>query len=196
MSTEVAVTGSVTLHIAGLKFGEADAQRWLAERLLPQLKSLARQYLEGGNARAFDEEDVALEVLHALFAGSNRFRQFENRSDLEQLMVVLVRRKAIDAYRRTQRRRRHEVGESWLPFQGNSSANHQSETPSNEVVCEVMDAIRAAVSSIDCDEIQTGEILRLKLHGHSVAEIAKIIGRGERAIYRILDRVGRRLREM
>ena len=140
-----------------------------------------------------------MEVLHALFVGSNRFRQLENRSDLEQLMMVLVRRKAIDAYRRAQRRLRHEVGESWLtlrPSKGNSPSTLQSKTPSDEVVFEVMDALKAAVMSIRCDELQTGEILRLKFQEHSVAEIAIIVGRGERAIYRILDRVKRRLSEI
>lgn len=195
----IAEEGSVTRQLAELRRGNPDAPNWLARRLLPELRRLAQRSLRGGDARAFDHEDVAVEVLQTLLSGVHRFRRLENRQDLEQLMIVLVRRRAIDAYRKARRRRRHEVGESWLPGpidKGNLGLTRRTEVPPDEVISEVLDSIRAAIRGLEDDELQTTEILRLKLAGYSVPEIASLVGRGERAIYRLLERLKARFQEL
>ncbi len=89
----------MTRQLPALKLGDADIQEWFVTRLLPQVLETARRRLSK-NQSVIDEEDIAIEVLRSFLGQAHRFRQLENRADLNQVISMLVRRKAIDAYRR------------------------------------------------------------------------------------------------
>ena len=57
---------SVSLWLAGLKAGDADDIQRLWDRYFQRLVRLAGTRLPGHARRAFDEEDVALRMVHLM----------------------------------------------------------------------------------------------------------------------------------
>ena len=190
--------GSVTQHIPALKHGDANAQEWFVARLLPQVLETARLRL-GKHQRVVDEEDVALEVLRILLCQASQFRQLENREDLNQVIAMLVRRRAIDAYRRFQVRHKSNPSPnsasapSWLIEERGGWCLSQSAT--HEMAVDLLEDLQSLLKRVPGDEVQVRQILQLRLEGYSPREISEKVQRGERAIYRILHRIEAVLRE-
>jgi hypothetical protein len=120
--------GTVTIRIAQLKAGDADAAQHLWNRYFRPLVGLARQRLHGQPRAIADEEDIALSAFDSFCRGVNqeRFRQLADHDDLWQLLVMLTARKAC-------RLLRHE---RWLK-RGGGAVRHVS-APDEEEVVEVI----------------------------------------------------------
>ncbi len=101
---------SVTSWITLLKSGDHDAAKLIWDRFFQRLSDFARAKLGVVSRRAQDEEDLAVSAIHTLCLGAReqRFRQFENRDDLCQLLTMIVARKASNVRRRLEGRR--EIG--------------------------------------------------------------------------------------
>lgn len=190
--------GSITVQLAALKRGDSVAQEWLFERLLPQVLELARRRIGRCPSRYHDEFDLAIEVLGVLLMRASSFDQLRNRSDLERLLSRLVKYKSIDAYRRMRRRQKIEVGESWIVGFSNharSRVRFQAERLSDDamqiIATELFDSLMHTINKFKENELQCGQILKLIVDGYTVAEVAQIVGRGERSIYRLLERIER-----
>src|SRR5690349_10483025 len=93
---------SVTQWIAGLKAGNSDAARCLAERYWSRLEVLARAKLGTSPRRVTDEEDVVVSVFASLCRGAaaGRFAAMSTRDDLWWLLFAITKRKTIDQVRR------------------------------------------------------------------------------------------------
>ena len=106
--------GTVTRWIPGLKRGDAEAQAWLLARYYQRVVGLAGERLRSGLRRAADEEDVASEVFHQFLerAQINGFRKLDDRTDLEEILLMLTRRRATESFRSAAARRKWELGES------------------------------------------------------------------------------------
>ena len=190
--------GSITVHLPALKSGDSSAQELLFGRLLPEVVLLARKRIRGCASSDHDEYDLALEVLGVLLMRASSFDRLHNRSDLTRLLTKLVEYKAVDAYRKMRRRQRIEVGEAGnasRPSGGQSRRRFRTlELSSSElelIAAELFDALLHVISKLGDDALQCRQILRLLVEGYSVAEISQIVGRGERSIYRLLERIER-----
>jgi RNA polymerase sigma factor (sigma-70 family) len=188
--------GSVTIQLEALKRGDSNAQEWIFARLLPEVLQLARTRVGSCQSRYHDEFEIAVEVLGVLMMRASTFGQLKNRSDLSRLLHKLVKHKSIDAYRKMRRRQKLEVGESWLGRnlptadggQGSRSFGFSSEA-TQSIAIDLFDSLCQTIRSLNDDELQCRQILRLLLEGYSVAEISQMVGRGERSVYRLLLRI-------
>ena len=94
--------------------GEAEtAWRRLWDRYAPGMTALARERLAHRRKPLADEEDVVIEAFKDLFRGvqGGCFGQLTNRDDLQQILITITHRRAIDAARRNEFRAAHEAGE-------------------------------------------------------------------------------------
>ncbi len=100
--------GSVTQWLEAVELGDERAAQHLWERYYSSLLRLARSKLTGMAGRAFDEQDVVLNVFEACYRGlqSGRFPNINDRHELWRLLITLTARKAIDGIRREQREKR------------------------------------------------------------------------------------------
>ena len=179
---------SVTSWIALLKGGDQVAAKLIWDRFFQRLSNFARAKLGPDSRRAQDEEDLAVSAIHALYLGAReqRFRQFENRDDLWQLLTLIVARKASNVRRRLNVR--PEIGECDLgrPDELLNLDQLFAGVPSPEL----LDSL-----DLQCDELlsQLSEKLKqvalLKLRGHTNEEIAQLRGRSVSTIERYLQMI-------
>ncbi len=190
-------SGSVTRWIPGLKRGDQEAQTWLLARYYQRVLSLAEVRLGNAPRRAADEEDVASEVFHQFLnrAQTDGFRQLEDRIDLEDILLMLTRRRATDSFRTAMTRRKFELGESAFGRAANGHANRSidnqpsanSTDSADTLTREIAEIIRGLFHSIECEELKLVQIAMLRLQGFSADEIADQIGELRRTVYRRLE---------
>ena len=102
------IEDSVTVWIASLKAGDADAAQKLWQRYFETLVRLARDRLRGAPRTVADEEDAALSAFDSFVRGAarGRYPRLDDRDDLWRLLVVITERKAIDQAHRERRQKR------------------------------------------------------------------------------------------
>ncbi len=205
VASEESLTGSVTRWIPGLKHGNQEAQAWVLARYYQRVLRQADERLGRTPRRAHDEEDVASEVFQQFLqqAQSNGFRQLEDRTDLEGILLLLTQRRATDLFRKTVARRKFEVGESALGNAINGPANGPLDAQSCErsidaegtLTRELAETIRGLFHSIECQELKLEQIAILRLQGYSADEIADQVGELRRTVYRRLELIRDRWQE-
>jgi DNA-directed RNA polymerase specialized sigma24 family protein len=190
----MSIPGSVTLWLAQLKAGAADAAHPLWQHYFHRLVCRARDRLAGVPRRAADEEDVALSAFDSFCRAveRGRFPNLHDRDDLWQLLVVITDRKACDLanYERRQRRGAGKVlDESAL--QGERAAGAESplgllasEEPSPEFALQAAEECRRLLDALQDDHLR--QVAVRKLEGYSVEEIALQLGRVPRTVKRWL----------
>ena len=160
---------------------------------MPSIVHRARLLIEDTRSRGEDADDVAQDVLVQFLSQIDRYEKLENRGHLFQILAMLTKRRAIDAYRRACNRDSREqlnpLGRHW------ERSDSISRLEPSQVSIEILDALREVIKAIHSPGLDTEKILEMRLNGHSVREIANRIGRGERAVYRLLERVRNRLEE-
>ncbi len=186
-------TGTVTLWIAQLKAGEADAAQHLWNSYFRRLVGLARKRLRGQPPAIADEEDVALSAFDSFCRGvdQERFPKLADRDDLWQLLVMLTARKACRLLRDERRLKR-----------GGGAVRHTSALDDEELSAvigrEPTPAFAAQVAE-ECSRLldQLGDeelraVALAKMEGYTNAEIAARLGVAECTVERRL-RVIRKL---
>lgn len=197
--------GSVTAWLKTITVspGEADtAWRNLWERYAPAMRALARRHLAGGRKPLADEEDIVVEAFRDLFQGiqAGRFTQLTNRDDLQQILITITQRRAIDAVRKNAFRTAHEAGESALSYlnRGASSLRPLDCLPGPEnppelplLACEeltrLLDALR--------DE-QLRQVAVMRVLSATDQEIARELNVSVRTVGRKLELIARRWRQI
>ena len=91
------IEDSVTVWIASLKAGDADAAQKLWQRYFETLVRLARDRLRGAPRTVADEEDAALSAFDSFVRGAarGRYPRLDDRDDLWRLLVTITARKAL-----------------------------------------------------------------------------------------------------
>jgi len=161
--------GSVTCWIPGLRRGDQQAIEAVWRRYFEPLARLAEGRLPGGHRRAGDGEDVAVEAFlrfwEAVQAG--RFPDLASREDVVRVLVLVAVGKATDFVRHEGH---HAVqGESALGEAG--CAGQAGAAIPAEFQAQVADLL----TRLPDEELR--EIARLRLAGHTNAEIATALGR-------------------
>lgn len=184
--------GSVTAWLPLLERGDAVADEWLVSTYFEHVARIARRQLGLAPRRAADEEDVANSVFRLFLARAKDggFKQLADRNDLHRILLLLTKRRAIDYYRRSTRRRQLEVGESAIAEAAESQVRFKeiaaTQAPS-DLVMEIAEEIRELFSDIECQDLQLDQIAMFRLQGYSAAEIAARIGCLPRTVYRRLN---------
>ncbi len=181
----------LTVWLAPLKGGDPEAVRRVWEAAFPKLVSLARKRLLTISRAAADEEDLALSAFASFCRGAEqgRFPRLDDRTDLWQVLLMLVHRKAVTAARRETREKRG----GGRTVQASAVAHDEAADPLASIRTGEPPPDTAALVAEECDRLLkmlTDPTLRdvalWKMEGYTNAEIAKKIGRVEGTVERKL----------
>ena len=186
------IEDSVTVWIASLKAGDADAAQKLWQRYFETLVRLARDRLRGAPRTVADEEDAALSAFDSFVrgAGHGRYPRLDDRDDLWRLLVVITKRKAIDQVHREGRQKRGggkvigmSVSDAAGP--GGDLAGFAGAMPTPEFAALVVDECRSLLGRLRDDSLRT--VARLRMEGYTHEEVADQLGCSVRTIARKIE---------
>jgi DNA-directed RNA polymerase specialized sigma24 family protein len=161
----------VTRWLPGLQRGNQHAIAALWQRCFAPLARVAQARLRGA-CRAGDGEDIAVEAFLSFCAAAReqgRFPQLSSRDNLMRLLVRFTVYKAFDFRAREVRRHQAVRGESALGEAGFDC--HPGDAPPPEFQAQVADLL----ARLPDDELR--QIARLRMEGHTNAEIASVLNR-------------------
>lgn len=187
-------TSSVTVWIANLKAGEANAAYLLWHRYADRLVDLARRKLGAAPKAAADEEDIAQSVFDSICRGAaaGRFDRLNNRDDLWWILLAVTRQKAVDHIRREAALKRgggrvrsesglHRAATDAGPFTLDQLIGCE---PTAELLAMLEEQHRRLLGLLRDDDLR--KIAMLRIEGYTVAEIAAAHGISVRSIERKL----------
>ena len=181
----------LSVWLGPLKDGDPEAARRVWEAAFPKLVALARNRLRTISRAAADEEDLALSAFASFCRGAEqgRFPRLDDRTDLWQILLMLVHRKAVNAARLETRAKRgggRVVQASVVA--GNEAADPLASIRTGEPTPEA-----AACVAEECERLlkmlsdpTLRDVALWKMEGYTNAEIAKKIGRVEGTVERKL----------
>jgi RNA polymerase sigma-70 factor (ECF subfamily) len=184
--------------MARLRDGDESAAGEIFQRFADRLIGLARQKLDVRLRAKVDAEDVLQSVYRTFFRrhAEGEFT-FDGWNGLWSLLTVITVRKCgrwREYFDAAPRDVALEVPlgerEDAPPAGAVASLARQPSPVEAVVLAELVEALLRGLPQRD----QT--IVSLRLQGHSPGEIATLLGRPERTIFRVLDRVKRRLRRL
>ncbi len=178
--------GSVTRNVQLLKAGRDSAAARLWPVFFPRMVGLARGLLGQGPKHVADEEDVALDAFHSFCVAikEGRLHQTDGRHSLWVLLATFVARKTADVKRRAYRQKRG----GHLERQDETCAVTQPDPgPPPDVLAMLNDAMVKLITALERsgdDDLKRIAIKRLE--GHSIKEVAELIGVCRKSIERKL----------
>jgi RNA polymerase sigma-70 factor, ECF subfamily len=188
---------SVAALMDRLRTGEDAAAREVFVRFAARLAGLARRHLDGRLAVKVDPEDVVQSAYKSFF-----LRQREGELDVGSwdglwgVLTVITLRKCADraAYYHAEKRdvaRETRANTESTPAVYDLALDRE---PNPEEAAALAETVEALFRSIeDADE---RAILELSLQGHTATEISEQLGRAERSVRRLRERVRKRLERM
>jgi RNA polymerase sigma-70 factor (ECF subfamily) len=172
---------------------EASAQ--LFERFARRLIGLARTHLDARMQNKVDPEDIVQSVYKSFFLRYGDMPLDDENGGLWNLLTVITLRKCADRVRyfRTERRdlsretpaAGDDGSEPWRGVVG------REPTPDQAVV--LAETVQRLLETLDPSE---RPILELSLQGHSTQEISHELGRAERSVRRLRERIRKQLERM
>jgi RNA polymerase sigma-70 factor (ECF subfamily) len=179
--------------MARLRGGNEDAAAQVFRRFTHRLIALARAHLDGRLRRKVDPEDVLQSVFKSFF-----LRHAEGElalggwDGLWSLLAVITARKCGRCARRFHAARRDVNAEIPTAASADRSGVIEafSDDPSPEEATMLSELVEQLLRELGRRD---GEILTLALQGYSAAEISERLDRPGRTVYRVLERIKRRL---
>jgi len=186
----------ITELMERVRKGDEDAARAVFFRHVERLISLARSRLSTRLRRRVDAEDIVQSALGSFLRHAKEGRYtFEESGDLWRLLVVITLNKLRQKVEFHQAgKRRFDQEQSVRP--GDSSKSFYFEAASREPAPGDETALLEEIEQLTegLDEVQK-RILELRLQGFQLAEIAEDVGRSERTVRRVMDKVKTRLEQ-
>jgi RNA polymerase sigma-70 factor, ECF subfamily len=179
--------------MARLRSGEDAAAREVFARYAGRLVGLARRQFGPLLARKVDPEDVVQSAYKSFFVRHRDGRlEVENPDGLWKLLTLITLRKCADRaeyFRAGRRDAAREVGaaadgrpEPWL------AALDREPAPDEAAI--LAETVESLFRAVDAHE---RPVLELSLQGYSVPEICERLGRAERSVRRLRERLRHRL---
>jgi RNA polymerase sigma-70 factor (ECF subfamily) len=174
--------------------GKDAAARALCDAFTGRLIALARRHLDGRLRHKIDPEDVVQSAYKSFFLRFGDTLPSQNPDGLWGLLTLITLRKCSDRVRyfRTEGRdaareakAAADAPEPWRDVAG------REPTP-EEAAC-LAETVEALLRGLDPDE---RPIVELSLQGYSTLEISDRLGRAERSVRRLRERVQQRLERM
>src|SRR5262245_57667843 len=185
---------SFALWIERLEAGEDTAARDVFHRFTHQLIALARRRLDEVLRTKVDAEDVVQSAYKSFFL---RYGEGElpatNWNDLWGLLVLITLRKCADrlAYHRAQRRDvRREAAPAGAEEPPWEAAGRE---PTPEQAAILTETLEELLRGLDETERPIAE---LSLQGYTAREISDRLSRAERSVWRMRERLKRRLEQL
>ena len=185
--TSSSIPGSITRAIHQFQdSGEESAFEFVYERINRLVESWAAHRCKGAKNSLKDENDVASEVWLPLYCRNEL--EFQNRKALKAFLRTRTRFLSLNVIRDSSAgptvvRDGDRADESRVPV--SATMTSKGEQPDEEV--GFVDLTEKIMSDLGGEESDHWIIVKLRMEGHSVKEIAKILGISERQVYRLLD---------
>lgn len=188
------VENDVAEWVERYRAGDSQAAEKLFNRYVPRLIGLVQRRISRPLARRIDAEDVIQSAFLSFFAGlQNEKYQVDETGDLWRLLAVISLsklRKKVEF---------HQAAKRSFDLERSVAASPTGLTPEHyEVVAKqpLPEAATAMVEELqalttDFDPL-AAEIVRLRMLGYQVTEIAEEVERSERTVRRALERVRKR----
>jgi RNA polymerase sigma-70 factor (ECF subfamily) len=188
--------GSFEDLMARLRSGDDAAAAAVFDRFAQRLLALARRRLDRLLRPKVDPEDVLQSVYRSFFR-----RHAEGQYDLESwdglwgMLTVITLRKCGRSARRFRSACRDVQREVSLPPPGTDAAGFEAggREPTPSEAARLTETLEQVMRDLTPRE---RVILVLSLQGYSSSEISDQVGRTERTVQRVLERVRRRLEQM
>jgi RNA polymerase sigma factor (sigma-70 family) len=163
------------------------------ERFTRRLIGLARSHLDTRLQHKIDPEDVVQSAYKSFFLryGEGTLAQ-EGWNGLWGMLMVITLRKCADRVRyfRTQQR---DMSRERAPSPDNENWREAIGTdPTPEQAAVLAETVESLLSALDGDE---RTIVEMSLQGHTTQEISTQLGRAERSVRRIRERVRMQLEQ-
>jgi RNA polymerase sigma-70 factor (ECF subfamily) len=169
--------------------------RALFEQFSRRLIGLARAQLDVRLKHKVDPEDVVQSVCKSFFRRYGEETIATQGSDgLWSLLTLIALRKCADRaryYRAERRNVAQEAGSAAMDDEYWREAVGREPTP--EEAASLAETVQQVLVSIDADE---RPIIELSLQGYSTQEISEQLGRAERSVRRLRERVRKHLERM
>jgi RNA polymerase sigma-70 factor (ECF subfamily) len=182
-----------------LRSGEGDAARDVFSRFASRLVGLARRHLDGRLAVKVDPEDVVQSAYKSFFIRQrDGTLEIGNWDGLWGVLTMITLRKCADraAYYRAGKR---DVGRELVGKSDEGSPDPAAEIaidrdPSPEEAAVLAETVETLFQhTTDGDE---RAILEMSLQGFTATEISESLGRAERSVRRLRERIRKRLERM
>jgi len=182
-----------------LRSGEDEAAREVFARFAARLVGLARRHLDGRLAVKVDPEEVVQSAYKSFFI---RHREGTlaagNWDGLWGVLTMITLRKCADraAYYRAGKRdvAREVAGAADDSGPGAAAEIALDREPKPEEAAVLAETVEALFRAVDDPDERA--ILELSLQGFTAAEISESLGRAERSVRRLRERIRKRLERM
>jgi RNA polymerase sigma-70 factor (ECF subfamily) len=181
-----------------LKSGEDEAAQDVFLRFARRLIGLARGHLDGRLATKVDPEDVVQSAYKSFFVRHRRGElEVGSWDGLWGLLTLITLRKCADraAYHRAEKRDyTREIGPGADDSAPAAWQQAVDRDPLPEEAAMLAETVESLFQSVDDPDERS--VLELSLQGYSAAEISERLGRAERSVRRLRERVRKRLERM
>jgi RNA polymerase sigma-70 factor (ECF subfamily) len=173
-----------------IKAGDQSAASELFQRFANRLVGLARQRIDSDLRGKVDPEDVVQSVFRSFFR-RNEAGEFnvEDSNDLWSLLAVITVHKCghqIRYYRAARRAAGKEQGGVQYTDDSHASWEALAHDPTPSNVAMLNETLESMLNSLEGRERQ---MLSLALQGLSIEAISEDVGRSERTVRRVLERI-------
>ncbi len=182
-----------------LRSGEDDAAREVFARFAARLVGLARRNLDGRLAVKVDPEDVVQSAYKSFFVRQREGTlEVGNWDGLWGVLTLITLRKCADraAYYRAGKRdvMREVPGGADDDGPGIAAEIALDREPMPEEAAVLAETVEALFRAVDDPDERA--ILELSLQGFTAIEISETLGRAERSVRRLRERIRKRLERM
>lgn len=177
-----------------LRSGEDDAAQEVFQRYARQLIAMTRKQFDQRLAQKVDAEDVVQSAYKSFFARHRDGKvTVENWNSLWKLLTLITMRKCADrveyyrADRRDVARETHDAGSTDHPVAWQMAIDREPLPEEAAMLAETLEGLFRTV------DVYERPILELSLQGYTVPEISDQLGRAERSVRRLRERIRKRL---
>jgi RNA polymerase sigma-70 factor (ECF subfamily) len=191
---------SFAMLMGRLRSGEDEATREVFVRFARRLIGLARRHLDARLAVKVDPEDVVQSAYKSFFIRHQKGDlEVGNWDGLWGVLTLITLRKCADraAYYRAEKRdvTRETVGRTDDGSgMGAAEALALDREPLPDEAAVLAETVEGLFRTMDDPDERA--ILELSLQGHTAAEISEKLGRAERSVRRLRERIRKRLERM
>ncbi|HEV3204350.1 MAG TPA: sigma-70 family RNA polymerase sigma factor [Gemmataceae bacterium] len=180
--------------MARLRKGDQDAATEIFNRFTRQLITLARSRLDQLLRQKLDPEDVLQSVYRSFF---DRHAQgqydFQNWDTLWGILTLITIRKCghrLEYYRAACRDIQREIADPLAPDITGTGWDAVARDPTPAEAAQLTETIEQLMAGLTDRE---RDMVSLRLQGHTAPEISTQVGRTERTVQRVLQRVKKKL---
>lgn len=181
-----------------LRSGEDEAAREVFARFASRLVGLARRNLDGRLATKVDPEEIVQSAYKSFFLRQRTGGlEVANWDGLWGVLTMITLRKCADRaafYRAGKRDVGREVAGTSDDGPGMAAEVALDREPSPEEAVVLAETVEALFRAVDDPDERA--ILELSLQGFTATEIGETLGRAERSVRRLRERIRKRLERM